>query len=137
MVDYDPFDWHWIVASDESRYWSSAAGAYVDALPEDAGVTRIASEDELTDVLAVYVLPGPIDRVPQAVSARQFKLQLLAAGLLEQVEAWVATQGAAVRIAFDASGSFVRSEPMMASGFAALGFAPEQIDAFFVAASKL
>lgn len=132
-----PQDWHWIVDGDESRYWSSAAGAYVDTLPEDAGVTRIASADELTDVLAVYGLPGPIERVPNAVSARQFKLQLLAASLLEQVDAFVASQGAAVQIAFDNSGSFVRSEPMMASGFAAMGFSEEQIDAFFVAASIL
>jgi hypothetical protein len=31
----------------------------------------------------------------------------------------------------------VRSEPMMQVGFAALGFSPEQIDAFFVAAAAL
>lgn len=57
---YNPFDWHWIVGGDESRYWSSAAGAYVEELPEGVGVTRIASEAELTDVLAVYGLRGPV-----------------------------------------------------------------------------
>lgn len=56
---YDAGDWYWIVANDESRYWSSAAGAYVDALPDGAGVTRILNEEELGDVLAVYGLPGP------------------------------------------------------------------------------
>lgn len=60
---YDPFHWHWIVGGDKSRFWSSKAGAYVKALPKDAGVTRIASEDELNDVLAAYGLPGPVVRL--------------------------------------------------------------------------
>lgn len=83
--------------------------------------------------------PGPAlpPTVPESVSARQFKLQLLAAGLLDDVEAWIASQDRAIQIAYANSGSFVRSEPMMQAGFAALGFAEEQIDAFFTAASAL
>jgi hypothetical protein len=77
--------------------------------------------------------PPPIE----SVSARQFKLQLLAAGLLDQVDAWVKSQSKAVQIAYEYSGNFVRSEPMMASGFTAMGFTDPQIDAFFEAASKL
>lgn len=76
--------------------------------------------------------PAPPDRA----SARQFKLQLLAEGILEQVEAWVAAQGKAIQLAYDNSNEFVRDEPMMQAGFRALGFPPEQIDAFFSAASK-
>lgn len=75
--------------------------------------------------------------VPASVSARQFKLQLLAAGLLDQVEAWIASQDQAVQIAYANSGTFVRSEEMMQTGFAALGFTSEQIDAFFTAAAAL
>lgn len=134
---YNPFAWHWIVDGDESRYWSSAAGAYVEELPEGAGVTRIASEEELTDVLAAYGLPGPVAIVPDRVTARQFKLQLLAAGLLDQVEAWIATQPRAVQIAYEYSGTFVRDEPMMQAGFAALGFTEQQVDDFFTAAAEL
>lgn len=66
VATYDPLDWHWIVAGDESRYWSSAAGAYVASLPDDAGVTRIASEAELTDVLRPYGLRGPAYSVDEA-----------------------------------------------------------------------
>lgn len=73
----------------------------------------------------------------ESVSARQFKLQLLAAGLLDSVEAWVASQSRAVQIAFENSGTFVRTEPMMAAGFAAMGVTEEQIDEFFEAASVL
>ncbi len=82
-------------------------------------------------------LPGePVIKV-ESVSARQFKLQLLAAGLLDQVDAWIASQGRPVQIAYEYSGTFVRSEPMMAAGFAAMGFTEEQIDAFFTAAAEL
>jgi hypothetical protein len=74
---------------------------------------------------------------PDSVSARQFKLQLLASGLLDQVDAWIASQPRAVQIAFEYSGSFVRGEPMMAAGFAAMGFTDQQVDTFFAAAAAL
>lgn len=81
--------------------------------------------------------PEPEPVVPDRVTARQFKLQLLASGLLDQVEGWIATQSQAVQIAYANSGTFVRDEPMMQSGFAALGFTPTQIDAFFTAAAGI
>lgn len=136
MLDsFDPRDWYWIVGGDEARYWSSAAGAYVETLPEGAGVTRIASENELTDVLAAYGLPGPLP--PGRVSARQFKMQLQIAGLKASVDGWIASQGALVQIAYENSGTFVRGEPMMQAGFAALGFTEQQIDEFFAAAADI
>jgi hypothetical protein len=64
-------------------------------------------------------------------------MQLRIAGLLDAVKAWVATQNPLVQDAFEYSGEFVRTEPMMQSGFTALGFTTDQIDAFFVAAAKL
>ncbi|KWV59609.1 hypothetical protein AS026_28430 [Rhizobium altiplani] len=67
-------------------------------------------------------------------SSRQFWLQLLAVGLLHEVDAWTATQP---KIAYEYSGTFVRSEPMMAARFAAMGFAKEQIDGLFAVASNL
>lgn len=61
---FAPRDHYWIVGGDESRLWSSAACTYVEA--NDAGYavwqaggrfpTRIASEDELRDVLKPYGL---------------------------------------------------------------------------------
>ena len=59
IPDYTPENWHWIVAGDDTRAWSSAANAYVTEWPADR-VTRIASEAELRDVLAVYGLRGPL-----------------------------------------------------------------------------
>jgi len=77
------------------------------------------------------------DRPPDRVTARQFKMQLEKDGLLSSVEAWVGQQEKLVQIAYENSGTFVRTEPMMQAGFAALGFRDEQIDAFFKAAFAL
>lgn len=41
--------------------------------------------------------------------------------MLDQVDAWIASQGRAVQIAYEYSGTFVRSDPMMAAGFASMG----------------
>jgi hypothetical protein len=71
------------------------------------------------------------------VSARQFRLMLRRAGLLDQVKAWVAKQDGETQDAFEYSGSFVKDSPMMKAGFAALGFTPQQVDDFFTDASKL
>ncbi|TIO39250.1 MAG: hypothetical protein E5Y00_35470 [Mesorhizobium sp.] len=64
-------------------------------------------------------------------------MQLRISGMLDQVKAWVGTQDPLVQDSFEYSSSFVRSEPMMQAGFAALGFSAEQIDAFFVSAAAL
>lgn len=67
---FTPHNWFWIVAADKKRFWSSAAGTYVDTLPEGAGVTRILNEQELCDVLAIHGLPGPLV-LPANVEAEQ------------------------------------------------------------------
>ncbi|NMN74200.1 Virulence protein [Rhizobium sp. 57MFTsu3.2] len=59
------------------------------------------------------------------------------AGTVSYIDAWIASQSKAVQIAHEYSGTFVRTEPMMADGFAAMGFAEEQINGFFLAASTL
>ncbi|RSB82479.1 hypothetical protein EFR00_30365 [Rhizobium sophoriradicis] len=72
-----------------------------------------------------------------SVSSRQFKLQLLSAGLLDAVDAWVAQQARDVQIAYEYSGTFIKDSPMMKGGFVAMGFSPQQIDEFFAAAAQL
>lgn len=96
------------------------------------------AEEELPDDhpdVAAFLNPPPA--LPDRVTARQFKLQLLAAGYLDAVEAWVGTQDRATQIAYANSGTFVRDEPMLQAGFNALGFTHEQGDAFFEAAAAL
>jgi hypothetical protein len=51
--------------------------------------------------------------------------------------AGIASQPKAVQIAYEYSGTFVKSEPMMQAGFTALGFTEEQLDNFLAAASQI
>ncbi|MBD9455942.1 hypothetical protein IB244_31215 [Rhizobium sp. RHZ02] len=98
------------------------------------GVAEEELPDDNPEVLSFQNPPPPPVEI---VSARQFKLQLLASGLLDQVDAWIASQSKAVQIAYEYSGTFVKSEPMLQAGFNALGFTDEQLDGFFQAASKI
>ncbi|UXN61563.1 hypothetical protein [Phyllobacterium zundukense] len=75
--------------------------------------------------------------VPSTVSRRQFKMQLAISGLSAQVETWIASQPELVQIAFEESGSFVRTDEMLVLGFDALGFTEEQVDQFFTEAARL
>ncbi|KPH08848.1 hypothetical protein CO657_13620 [Rhizobium acidisoli] len=102
--------------------------------------------EQLQEGLAEEFLPDTnsavvafLDAPPKvsSVSARQFRLMLRRAGLLDQVKAWVAQQDGETQDAFEYSGTFVKDSPMMTAGFAAMGFTSPQIDAFFSAAAKL
>ncbi|RUP39336.1 MAG: hypothetical protein EKK63_10070 [Acinetobacter sp.] len=73
---FEPREWFWIVGGDDTRFWSSAAAAYVEELPDKAGVTRIASEGDLNDVLASLGLRGPIVTVADIVAERDRRLAL-------------------------------------------------------------
>ncbi|MGO8068720.1 hypothetical protein AB9E28_24730 [Rhizobium leguminosarum] len=75
--------------------------------------------------------------VVTSVSARQFRLMLRRAGLLDQVKAWVAQQDGETQDAFEYSGTFVKNSPTMMAGFAAMGFTDRQIDNFFREAARL
>ncbi|EJN04221.1 hypothetical protein [Phyllobacterium sp. YR531] len=75
--------------------------------------------------------------VPDRVTRRQFRLQLIDAGLLDQVGGWIATQDERTKAAYADSGTFLRTDEMLQQGFAALGFALEQVDQFFTDAAKL
>lgn len=135
MANYTPSNWHWIVGGDESRFWSSAAATYVEVLPDGAGVTRILDESELTDVLAVYGLVGPVARIPQAVSAAQAKLALDAAGILDDVEAMIAAHPVrAVRIWFADANIWERWHPYVAAFGLEMSLDDDDIDALFVVA---
>lgn len=87
--------------------------------------------EEMRVRIANYV--QPVD----SVSARQFKLQLLASGLLDPVNQWISSQSQDVQISYEYSGTFVKDSPMMLAGFAAMGFTGDQVDEFFRQASTL
>ncbi|MGE5266094.1 MAG: hypothetical protein ACM3L9_01895 [Deltaproteobacteria bacterium] len=53
-----PRFWFWIVGSDETRAWSGQTGSYVTEWNPNR-VTRIATEEELSEVLRRYGMQGP------------------------------------------------------------------------------
>lgn len=81
--------------------------------------------------------PPPEPVVPDRLSRRQFRLALIDAGLLEQVEGWIATQDIRTRAAYADSGTFLRTDEMLQQGFAGLGFMEEQVNEFFTDAAGL
>ena len=73
---------------------------------------------------------------PQSITPRQFRLQLLALGLLDEVEAMAATDKA-TQIWFEYSLDFQRNHEMLIASATALGLSDEAMDNFFIEASKL
>lgn len=58
-INYTPNEWYWLL--EDGRYWSSALGEYVLEVPEGAGVTKIDTEENLSDVLrSVGIKKTPI-----------------------------------------------------------------------------
>lgn len=78
-----------------------------------------------------------VEPVPASVTPRQVRLLLLQQGLLDQVEAMIATQDQATKITWEFALEFKRNDPLLQALGAGLNLSPEQIDQFFIAASKL
>lgn len=74
---------------------------------------------------------------PQAVTRRQALLALLAAGKLDQIELLVQNSPRAVRIAWDAAGTFERANPLIEAIASQAGFSVGDIDNLFIEAAKL
>lgn len=75
--------------------------------------------------------------VPQSVTPRQVRLLLLQQGLLANVEQLMATQDQAAQITWQYASEFLRNDPLLNNLATNLGLSEEQIDQFFIAASKL
>lgn len=137
-MQYDPFNWYWIVGGDEGRAWSSSASAYVLQWPNDS-ITRISSEEDLSEVLAAYSLKGPVPIVPKSVTLYQGRAALIEAGLFDQVKAAVLSLGedSLAYQAFEYANHWYRDSAFIAQLAGSLGLTSEQIDALFIAAADL
>lgn len=93
--------------------------------------------DGITFNAPTVEIPEPELVIPDRLSRRQFRLALIDAGLIEQVEGWVATQDIRTQAAYADSSTFLRTDEMLQQGFAGLGFSQAQVDEFFTAASTL
>lgn len=102
-----------------------------------AGYTVDAIGGEPTEA-EVLALLAPL---PKLVTMRQARLALLAAGLLDDVNAALAaapgTEGAAARIEWEYSNIIDRDSPLVAAFAAALALTEAQLDALFAQAATL
>lgn len=78
-----------------------------------------------------------ITPVPQSITPRQTRLLLLQQNKLAEVEAMIAQQDEATKIAWNYASEFMRHDPLLNALAANLGLTEQQIDEFFIAASAL
>lgn len=142
MMIYDPTNWYWVVGTNTTTVWSSNAKAYVPTTDPSylsfgaAGgiATPISSEADLAEVFREQYPAGWPALVPDSVSMRQAQLALLAIGQLAAVNAAVAAQPQATQVAWAASATVQRNDPMVNSMATALGI---DLDTLFKTAITL
>ena len=121
-LDRDDEAGTWVAVADEStvnRFGLSAAD-FPDAVPP---------------ALPVYV--AFVEPVPSVVTMAQAQLALLAAGHLDAVEAAVAQMSREAQILWRKANTVVRDDPLLIELAALLGLTEADVDALFVAGSKL
>lgn len=104
-------------------------------IPEGFGIGDLYENGEFIKAPIVIPEPEPI-QVPQMITPRQFRLQLLNLGLLDEVEA-MASVDKATQIWFEYSLDFQRNHEMLLASASALDLSSEDLDTFFIEASKL
>lgn len=136
-ITYDPRAWFWIVGGDESRAWSSAAGAYVTEWPADK-TTRILSEQELQEVLTNAGTPksGPC-YVPKSVYMWQAKAALAAISKLDDADTAIdASNNLALILAWYTAPEISRASPAVAAIGHVLGLSATDINNLFIQAES-
>ena len=86
--------------------------------------------------IGAYIEPEPIIIIPQVITMRQARLQLLEVGLLDNVEAIVALDRKS-QIEWEYASEVYRQSTLIESVKGALNLTDVQIDNMFVEASKL
>lgn len=90
-----------------------------------------------TQYIAPYVKPEPLpEQIPQVITMRQARLQLLEVGLLDDVEALVALDRKS-QIEWEYASEVYRQSLLIESVKEAMSLTDEQIDNMFLEASKL
>ena len=95
-------------------------------------------EDMIADIesnIVPYIPPPPV--VPSVVSMRQARLALYGAGLLDDVEAAVASSTKDVQIEYEYSSELRRDWPTLVLLAGALGLTDKQLDDLFMQAATL
>ena len=86
--------------------------------------------------IGAYIEPEPIIIIPQVITMRQARLQLLEVGLLDDVEALVSLDRKS-QIEWEYASEVYKESPLIESVKEAMSLTDKQIDDMFIAASKL
>lgn len=82
--------------------------------------------------------PSPATpNIPNSATPRQVRLLLLQQGLLANVNAMIAQQDEATKIAWEYASEFRRDDPLLVSLAQNLGLTSQQVDDFFIAAAAI
>jgi len=81
--------------------------------------------------------PIPPVPVPEAITPLQARRALRGAGLLDAVNAWIATQSDDAQEAWEYCIEVRRDSPLIAGAQAGLGLTPKQVDDLFCAGAEL
>ena len=129
--------------ADEEAARAAAAEAALAAAREEIsslGAALVAAREEISSLgvalAAAQEVVDPI-AVPASVTAFQARAALLAAGLLDEVEAAVAAADRLTQTAWEYALRFERVSPTIAALAAALGLGDAELDDLFRAAAKI
>ena len=98
-------------------------------------MSGVTISDASGRVIAVMGTDG--EMVPATATPRQMKLAMLGAGLLDNVEAFVAGADRSVQISWEYATEFDRFAPMLNAMAQAFGLTEAQVDDLFRAAATL
>ena len=127
----------WVDENDVVIKRHAYSNGQMDMLRADLGADAAQYESLIAEVEATYSPspPQPI-RVPQQVTMRQARLELLSRGLLDDVEAMIAAAGREAQIEWEYASLVERGNPVIAGVQQQQGFTDAQIDDLFREAAK-
>ncbi|RWP88369.1 MAG: hypothetical protein EOR12_16795 [Mesorhizobium sp.] len=136
-MEYNPRDWYWIVAGDETQVWASAKAKYISTgwtgfnswLNAGNVPSRIASEDELWEVLLGQYPDGLPEskKPPRLVPKRLIIDRLYAAGLLAAAKAAIDGADLYTQERWNTRTDIFASDPTALAMLAAIGGDPDEI----------
>ena len=110
---------------------------YLARLPDDFRPERYEWRDGLVRLPDPPPEPPAPEPVPQRITALQARRALLAANMLDQVDAAIARQPRAVQITWEYATEIHRDDPMLVEVAQAIGLNTNTLDDLFRAAAKL
>lgn len=132
-MDAEATTLHWVLRDQEGRLLGFYKTGLHQVIPEGAEPLSAAEYEAMLETGAYQAPPQPLPI--EVITARQCRQELLARGLLEDVEAAVAAAGQAVAIDWEYATVIERYSPLVLQVAEGLDWSAELLDDLFSAAS--